>query len=241
MQISSNYSTPNFQARIKLKAPNTKQILQASLGTAILGTASASAADVGVSIASNSEQMQNSFINSGLPKEVLGSHEDFLTSAGGRYDAAGYVENIPVQSTLFPSSMSGSAASCAYAGSTPIELASGENLNQTKLSSKQAVLNSKEFSARPKVKEAGAVSSLLSTAAASLYSGFPDADIVSLSLPEVSVMDEDVQAACASSGISSATSASTLIGLETSARLSKEDANGEKSAKNSNGDKKLPS
>ena len=232
MQISSNYSTPNFQARIKLKAPNTQQLLTATMGTALLGTASASAADVGVSIASNSEQMQDSFLNSGLPKEVLESHEDLLTSASGRYDAAGYRENIPVQSTIFPSSMAGSAASSAYIGSSPIRYASDDNFNQTAVSSK-------EFSANPKTKDASAVSGLLSTAAGSLYSGFPDADIVSL--PEVSVMDEDVQAACASSGISSATSASTLIGLETSARLSKEDANGEKSAKNSNDDKKLPS
>ena len=229
MQISSNYSIPNFQARIKLKAPNMQQLLTA---TALLGTASASAADVGVSIASNSEPMQNSFLNSGLPKEVLESHEDILTSAGGRYDAAGYVENIPVQSTIFPSSMAGSAASSAYIGSNSLHFASEDNFNKTAVSSK-------EFSANPKTKDASAVSGLLSTAAGSLYSGFPDADIVSL--PEVSVMDEDVQAACASSGISSATSASTLIGLETSARLSKADANGEKSAKNSNDDKKLPS
>ena len=234
MQISSNYSTPNFQARIKLKAPNTKQILQASLGTAILGTASASAADVGVSIASNSEQMQNSFINSGLPKEVLDSHEDFLTSAGGRYDAAGYVENIPVQSTLFPSSMAGSAASCAYAGSTPIELASGENLNQTKLSSKQAVLNSKEFSAKPETKNASAVSGLLSTMAGSLYSGFQDLDKVNASLPEASAIDEDYgQGVSGFSGMSLSSSMSTYAGLESSTI--------EENAKNSDDDKKLPS
>jgi hypothetical protein len=234
MQISSNYSTPNFQARIKLKAPNMQQLLTATVGTALLGTASASAADVGVSIASNSEQMQDSFLNSGLPKGVLESHEDLLTSASGRYDAAGYRENIPVQSTIFPSSMAGSAASSAYIGSNSLHFASEDNFNKTAVSSK-------EFSANPKTKDASAVSGLLSTAAGSLYSGFPDADIVNLSLPEVSVMDEDVQAVCASSGISSATSASTLIGLETSARLSKADANGEKSAKNSNDDKKLPS
>ena len=68
------------------------QTIPNSLLVTLLGTASASAADVGVSIASNSEQMQDSFLNSGLPKEVLESHEDLLTSAGGRYD--GLVEQV---------------------------------------------------------------------------------------------------------------------------------------------------
>ena len=226
MQITSNYSTPNFQARIKLKAPNTEKLLAATLGTTILGTASASAADVGVSIASGNEQMHNSFINSGLPEGVLESHEELLTSAGGRYDAAGYVENIPVQSTLFPSSMAGSAASCAYIGSIPINAASGENFNQTAVSSK-------EFSAKPETKNASAVSGLLSTTAASLYSGFQDVDKVNASLPEASAMGEYGQATSGFSGMSLSSSMSTYAGLESSTI--------EENAKNSDDDKKLPS
>jgi hypothetical protein len=122
--------------------------------------------------------------------------------------------------------MAGSAASCAYIGSSPIRYASDDNFNQTAVSSK-------EFSANPKTKDASAVSGLLSTAAGSLYSGFQDADIVNVSLPESSAVGEYGQAISGFSGMCLGGSMSTYTGLASSSI--------EKNANNSVDDKKLPS
>ena len=73
MNIQSNYVTPNFQARIKLRSPNLKTLAQASVGAASLGAGAIMATDTGVSVvAQGHNSAYDSAANLGqTPKEIL--------------------------------------------------------------------------------------------------------------------------------------------------------------------------
>ena len=133
MNIVSNYFTPNFEARFKLKAPNKKQLLQSAVGTTAIGAGTILSADAAVSgvalLGSNGDSnAYNEIMQSGgTPKAILKSHESMLTSSDGRYDAAGYSENIPVQSTILPSVPIAGSIFSFIGGSDAINQASDYN------------------------------------------------------------------------------------------------------------------
>ena len=122
--VSNLQNQTSFEARIKMKKPNIKALTQVALGSTAVAAGVASAAETGVSMlaltgpmdaADSSANIINPAYKS-IPENIKDIHEGLLTSAGGRYDAAGYVDGIPVQSSVFPAAMAGSAVGCCNSG-----------------------------------------------------------------------------------------------------------------------------
>lgn len=246
MNTEINSSNPNFGARIKLRAPNVKQLAQSTIGTAALGAASVSAAELGVSIVAldnglpepNFPSAADSITGLGeTPKEILKSHQHSLTSAGGRYDAAGYMPGIPAQSTIAPSIPLVSSLYSSKGASNAWKLASGDNMQATALASSNLAMNKN-------IQKSVAGTGILATAAGSLYSGFADLEKVNATLPAASAMDEDTQSITKSSGLFTVGTPLVVNSSLASGKLSNTESS--KFIENTlegidNNDKKLPS
>lgn len=123
MNIQTNYITPNFQARIKLKAPNKEILTRSVMGTTVLGTAAASLAQGVISgmqvEGGGPESVVNTLQNmdSETLKDMLYSQKQILLNDNnGR--------GIPIQSTIFPLASISSGVYSAYAGSNHMTVAS---------------------------------------------------------------------------------------------------------------------
>ncbi len=180
--VTSN--NQSFQARIKMNKPKLEVLAQAAIGTSALAAGAVTVAEGGLSVYALNDNPQG--IES-LPKEVVDSHKDFLTSAGHRYDAAGETGGIPVQSTVAPFGLSASGIAISNLGSNAFKNAFGEdNLEATTVMPIDA---SKAISANKSAQKSLLGSSYLGTAAASLYSGATNSDFVNNMLPESVKLD----------------------------------------------------
>lgn len=162
--ISAN-QTPNFEARIRVTKRSAKSLAQSVIGTAALGTAGASMAE-GVISAQAVFGDPNNSVGGVIPKEMTESHNGLLTSAGHGYDAAGEWEGIPCQSTIAPVGAVASSIVPLKGASNAFTLATGQkNIDAS-------TVGSGAFSANKSVQSSVLGGGYLSSAAASLYSGF---------------------------------------------------------------------
>ena len=176
MNVNSNYNTPNFEARIKIKAPNMKTLSQSVLGAASLGLGTVAAADAALSAATvvdtpASAEILNSIDNPTVDA-VANSHNDFLHSARGRYDNAGYSAAPAVQSTVFPAAYAVAASQLSHIGGKEVEKASGVNPSSVFTPSVDLINSTlAPLSASQKARKAAVMSSLLGSGACSIYAG----------------------------------------------------------------------
>ena len=97
-----NFSTPNFQARIKMRSPKLNAVIDSAIGGTMATVGAASLADGAISYAAMSENVQS------VPKEVLDSHQEFLYSASE--------DGMPAQSTVLPPAMMVSGGYSSFTG-----------------------------------------------------------------------------------------------------------------------------
>ena len=177
INATTSYSQ-NFQARIKMNKPKLEILAQSALGTSALAAGAATVAEGAFSFNTLGD---NAYSIESLPKEVVDSHKDFLTSVGHRYDAAGEAGGIPVQSTVVPFGLSTSGFGISGLASNAYKNAFGEdNLKATTVMPIDA---SKAVLANKSAQKSLLGSSYLGTAAASLYSGFKGDELNQI-LPE---------------------------------------------------------
>lgn len=175
MNLNINHTQPNFEARIKLKSPNTKALLQGSVGAAVLSTGAAALADGAISLnatATPGPNYTNSINNTppaSISDDILKSHEDILTSAKEYHDGVGYVKEIPVQSTILPAAMTVGGCLGVSGGLNGLNNASNGGLDRSSVNS---VNCSKYTSTNKNFHKTVMGTGLLATAAGSLYSGY---------------------------------------------------------------------
>lgn len=178
INATTSYSQ-NFQARIKMNKPKLEILAQTALGTSALATGAATVAEGAFSF--NAAFGDDAYSIESIPREVVNSHKDFLTSAGHRYDAAGETGGLPVQSTIVPFGLSASGSGISGLASNAYKNAFGEdNLKATTVMPIDA---SKAVLANKSAQKSLLGSSYLGTAAASLYSGFKGDELNQI-LPE---------------------------------------------------------
>lgn len=246
--VASYQNQPNFEARIKLKAPNTKALLQSAIGTTAIGAGTLSLADAGLSAVASWDPNGSAYQaveNLGeIPKAVLEAHNEALTSAAGRYDNAGYAGGIPVQSTVLPGVLASSGLASSTGGTNATSLASGDNIDATTFATSNA---SGQISVNKNIQKTIVGSGYLATAAGSLYSGFADVDNVNEILPKPMEFEQDCDSK-QTVGISGGASIGIPMVSAVSAGLSKASdttssafVSGTLQGKDSSKDKKLPS
>lgn len=266
--VSGMENQTAFEARIRMKKPNLKALAQVALGSTAVAAGAATIADVGVSMAaggptnpadsSASAGMAIDNLCKSIPEKVLNFHEAVLTSAGGRYDAAGYVPGIPVQSTILPPAMLVSGLGSVTAGSVAFDNAAknGSDISVpselASLGSEKSVVSTKDFSVtssgktkvyskeHPNLVPSIVGSSMMSSAAAGLYElqvgGNPVLESINSEIPK-----DYLPASTYSSGVSggltvSTASSNTKSGKASGGFISETFSDGKDKT-----DKKLPS
>lgn len=165
--MNINATTPysqNFQARIKMNKPNLKVLAQSAIGTGALASGAAAIAEG--SFSANAVFNVNPYSIESIPKNVVDSHAEILTSAGHGYDAAGDWGGVPSQSTVAPIGLSAGGTYLSNLASNAYKKVLDEDDVKAFSDSSAASLANKS------TLYSLSGTSYLGTAAASLYSGF---------------------------------------------------------------------
>ena len=233
MKIVSNYATPNFQARVKLKAPNMQKIKQASVKSMNNPETKKALASLGVSLAGTASVALGYSVE---PDNLPNSVQSVEKSQMGTASLGTTVSEIPVLASVVGSSneLSGTNSSASVEGFLFDKFARKRSINVSKHNLKS--LN------EPQVKKNMLPYSAVTTAAGIEFSGVAPAGSVESLVSGADVAE--VQAASQVAGmISLAPPASSAFASAFKELESAEASNSlfNNTSKKSANDKKLPS
>ena len=233
MKIVSNYATPNFQARVKLKAPNMQKIKQASVKSMNNPETKKALASLGVSLAGTASVALGYSVE---PDNLPNSVQSVEKSQMGTASLGTTVSEIPVLASVVGSSneLSGTNSSASVEGFLFDKFARKRSINVSKHNLKS--LN------EPQVKKNMLPYSAVTTAAGIEFSGVAPAGSVESLVSGADVAE--VQAASQVAGmISLAPPASSAFASAFKELESAESSKGfiKEVFEKQKGEKKLPS